>query len=564
MPRIAALLLVLTLGSFASRAAVRAEEAKPPPTADEAALAVAKAWEAKDVEGLKALAARDAPDPWLVADSLLYRGKREAAEAFARAAPRKDVDSLPDFVTTWSNAAADTAAREALVKINAGIASGRGADALAAADGGAEGAMPFLRLRLKYGSGLALRALGRNAEAADRFCAVAMELEGIGWLNRASASLRECIATDVAAGRGPKALETAKRMEALAATRGSRAAELQLRATLAVLYAAANRWDDAHAAATRLVELFREEGNRPALVESLNDIAWYAFNRRNVRDLESAAMEALGIAEASGDWPEVARSEGLLALGLRSVGRMTASVPRFRAAAAAAEKSKNADSHANFLLLAGRSLGDVELHEEALEPLRSALTAFEAMGPSVAAGAELARARLAWSLLALHKLDEARPLLERALAAVPQVDDPVSRGFVFRAEARRLALEGKVAEAVAAYRKAYEAFDSRGEGTDARMTLLEVAELQRGAKDLTQARTTVEEVLTAATKSTDDFAIYKAQALGARIAKEQGETARALDLAKKSLTQSEDRGDARASAETRALLEELTKAPPPR
>ena len=41
------------------------------------------AFQAKDQAALKALAERDDPDPWLVADELCFRGEHSAAEAFA-------------------------------------------------------------------------------------------------------------------------------------------------------------------------------------------------------------------------------------------------------------------------------------------------------------------------------------------------------------------------------------------------------------------------------------------------------------------------------------------------
>ncbi len=44
------------------------------------------------------LAARDDPDPWLVADALCEMGEFEVAEAYARAAPRRDVEALPRHV----------------------------------------------------------------------------------------------------------------------------------------------------------------------------------------------------------------------------------------------------------------------------------------------------------------------------------------------------------------------------------------------------------------------------------------------------------------------------------
>ena len=61
------------------------------PTPEQAADSALAAVTVKDAAALKALAAKDAPDPWLVADELIRRGEFDAAEAFAKAAPRVDV-----------------------------------------------------------------------------------------------------------------------------------------------------------------------------------------------------------------------------------------------------------------------------------------------------------------------------------------------------------------------------------------------------------------------------------------------------------------------------------------
>src|SRR5262245_29366016 len=93
-------------------AVARAEDApKPPPPAPAPAtpkiLIVAEivnevlaSVRAKDDGALKALAAKDLPDPWMVADELIHRGELDAAEAFAKAAPRVDVERLADYVAS--------------------------------------------------------------------------------------------------------------------------------------------------------------------------------------------------------------------------------------------------------------------------------------------------------------------------------------------------------------------------------------------------------------------------------------------------------------------------------
>ena len=93
--------LALALGAM-SGSVGRADEppqaapAVSPATPEKlAADAVLAAVAAKGEPALRALAAKDDPDPWLVADELLARGENEAAKAFVQAAPRVDVEALP-------------------------------------------------------------------------------------------------------------------------------------------------------------------------------------------------------------------------------------------------------------------------------------------------------------------------------------------------------------------------------------------------------------------------------------------------------------------------------------
>ncbi len=88
---VAPLLLLLLALSAAAEDEKKGEPKKAPPkplTTEQAVDAVLAAVKAKDEAAIKALAEKDNPDPWLVADLLCYRGEHDAAEAFAKAAPR--------------------------------------------------------------------------------------------------------------------------------------------------------------------------------------------------------------------------------------------------------------------------------------------------------------------------------------------------------------------------------------------------------------------------------------------------------------------------------------------
>ena len=95
-------------------AAVAQEETETP---EQAADQVLAAVQASDTETLKALAERDEPDPWLVADELCFRGERGAAVAFAKAAPRPDTERLAEYVERWEGRELVARQRELLVAI---------------------------------------------------------------------------------------------------------------------------------------------------------------------------------------------------------------------------------------------------------------------------------------------------------------------------------------------------------------------------------------------------------------------------------------------------------------
>ena len=82
--------LLIALGSVAADEKKPAKEPPKPLTPEQSADAVQAAVKAKDDKALKALAEKDKPDPWLVADELLRRGKQDAAGAFARAVLRRE------------------------------------------------------------------------------------------------------------------------------------------------------------------------------------------------------------------------------------------------------------------------------------------------------------------------------------------------------------------------------------------------------------------------------------------------------------------------------------------
>src|SRR5262245_16154935 len=127
--------LVAVAGAFGEDPPRGMPPESPEKAADKALAAVA----AKDDAALKALASRDKPDPWMVADELCARDAFDAAAAFAKAAPRAAVDALPAYVDAARQSPPAKEARAAIAAANAMFAFGRWQDALAKLDAAPSG-----------------------------------------------------------------------------------------------------------------------------------------------------------------------------------------------------------------------------------------------------------------------------------------------------------------------------------------------------------------------------------------------------------------------------------------
>ncbi len=89
---------------------------------EDAALA---AFEKGDTAALRAMAEKDDPDPWVVADRLCAAGKHEAALALARVSDRPSLAALAAHVEEWpQHAEARIAGRKAAIEADAALARG--------------------------------------------------------------------------------------------------------------------------------------------------------------------------------------------------------------------------------------------------------------------------------------------------------------------------------------------------------------------------------------------------------------------------------------------------------
>jgi len=168
-------------GAALAQEAAEAKPESPKKAADRVVVIVRVGDEA----GLKALAERDDPDPWLVADDLCVRGQHAAAVAFAKAAPRRDVEKLPAYVASRGGKVANSAVREALFLAGEAFDRKDPQAVLAALDAVAGSVPDLVSVVLLQYRGEALDLLQRPKESAAAHLSAAQAAEGLGWLARA-------------------------------------------------------------------------------------------------------------------------------------------------------------------------------------------------------------------------------------------------------------------------------------------------------------------------------------------------------------------------------------------
>jgi tetratricopeptide (TPR) repeat protein len=451
--RATALLVLAVLGA----APLRAEE---PATPQQAAEAVAQAVATKDEAALQALAAKDDPDPWLVADELLGRGEVDAAAAFAKGAPRADVEALPAYVEGQRGAAPAPERRRVLAAYNAAIQTQGPAAAREALGEREPGPIQdVLGIRLLWSHAvLAIQAddpaglsiLREVGEAAQR----------LGWLRRAATAFHEAgvsaFRRDDMRGAAAAWGEACAAME----RRGDRHGAATTAAKLGT--AAVNAGDDARAvralrraleAPEALVEFGGASAARQMLVDALT---------RSERHAEALA-EAVRLVEdleRGGEPAELTNALMSLGTAQRLTGDLAAAAATFERLLPRLEADGNAAGLAAVKSDLGQTLVTLGQNAKAKPLLVSALAGLEAAGnPGYAAITQMA---LGEAALVLGELDLALASHQQANARFAEL------GFAPQAAESRFALgkvreaRGEWAEAAASYEQAAAEFVALG------------------------------------------------------------------------------------------------------
>jgi tetratricopeptide (TPR) repeat protein len=306
--RATAAVLLLLLCASQARAGDEKPAGRPasapagrPPPPEPVADAVLAAARAKDAPTLAALAAKDVPDPWLVADDLVRRGEHDAAEAFAKATPRVDVERLPSYVASRRGAADDPDRRERLAKANGVLATPRRLEAMEAL-GPAESPVreDVVGVRLAAARGFALHDLGRSEEGARVLVGAAEVAERIGWLSRAQRCLEQATEFARLGSAHDVVVDASNRRLALAQRRSDRVGAAWALVSLVEGLAELGRGPEALDAGRRAVAAWDAlgEAQRAAVARANLARAHYRFGdpARAVAEAEAAsrALEALG------------------------------------------------------------------------------------------------------------------------------------------------------------------------------------------------------------------------------------------------------------------------------
>ncbi|MFO0931078.1 MAG: CHAT domain-containing tetratricopeptide repeat protein [Planctomycetota bacterium] len=346
----------------------------PAPTTVEQVVAAAKAG---DAARLAALSSAGRPDPWIVVEELLATGERDAAAAFARAAPRPAVARLPAYVEMRWDVVVPAEARQAVSAAEAALRKGDADAALALLEKlGARGDdVHSIRGLLARGS--ASRSKGRVEVGQAAFGEAAERAERIGaaWLQ--SEALRRS---------GDWALEVGD----------LRTARARFERTLAVREAA-----QLTGGVVRV---------RLNLVTVLESMAEYAEGRTH-------AERALCDAEASGSKTDEAIALGLLGTLSDALGDLPAAIAYGERAVALFVAA--GDRHAEAVTLGNLATTEASMgrYPRALDHLRRAHKAMEALGDRRAQASSLTaqgalRRRLGNYAEALADFDAALRLVE--------------------------------------------------------------------------------------------------------------------------------------------------------
>ncbi|MFI5403043.1 MAG: tetratricopeptide repeat protein, partial [Planctomycetota bacterium] len=316
-----ALLVLACLAAVAAGQDAVAKPDTPEQVVDKVLVTVA----ANDATALKALAGRDDPDPWLVADDLCARGALVAADAFARAAPRKAVERLPDYVAALRANPTEPRRREALRDLSEALDANDTQRALTLAEEAASAARDVIAVRHAHMRGSAYEAAHRRAEAWATFRDAADAAERLGWLARQAQILGDagiCAFTDGRVADASAAFEQELAIfKACGIRRGIAMALTHVSRTRETL----GDYPGALEALEAALPLLEEAGEKTAVAATLGYVAGIHAELGDCARALAWEERAFALREALGDPTGIA-------IGLANLGRIRRSLGDYPAA----------------------------------------------------------------------------------------------------------------------------------------------------------------------------------------------------------------------------------------
>jgi tetratricopeptide (TPR) repeat protein len=501
------------------------ESGEKPRAPEEAALAVLGAVREKDERTLATLAAKDAPDPWRVADELLARGEPDAALAFARAAPRRDVERLPEYVESRRGVVED-ARRRALASGHAALAARRLQEALDAF-GPSPPTAPedVVGVRLETGRGQALRALHRLAEAASAFGRAAEGALALGWHGGAAATLFESGSSALARSDYPGATAAYERMLRVEEARGRTAGVASALVGLGNVQISLARWEDALERYEEARRLWESVGDRAGLANAIGGVALAHQLGGNVAEALEHHARALALKQALGDRAGVARTLGhlgvlhygrsdhalalehherslalaedlgdlsLAADALGNIALVHEALGRYAKAIEFHERSLALERTTGDRLGVAKSLGNLGIVEEALGNTARALERHEAslrikreLGDDVGAATTLTN--LAGVYESLGDMEKALACYEEALAAKTKAKDRAGIAAVLGNSGNVHYALGDLGKALERYERSREIYEALGDRSNAAVMLGNVGNVHASLGDTAKA-----------------------------------------------------------------------------
>ncbi|MCC7138127.1 MAG: tetratricopeptide repeat protein [Planctomycetes bacterium] len=394
----------------------------PSPTPEQAADAVLTAVKAKDDAALEALAVKDAPDPWIVADELIRRGEFDAADAFARAAPRVDIEALPAYVASRRGKPDDPTRRGRLAKAIAALRAREPADALAAL--GAEESPPLedvVGVRLTSVRGYVLARLERREASAVSSLGAGDAAERLGWLARSYAMSDEAGISAFRESAFVVARAAFERAVSVCDRRGDKAGAARSLTNLGTVYASIGDYPKALSAQERALAAYEAMGDEAGVAATRYKVGGAHSELGDHRKALSMLERALAAQEALGDKAGAATtlsSIGSVHLVLGDYAKALSTQERALAAMEALGDKRGAARTLGNLGNVHMSLGD---YAKALAIQERVLAAKEALRDKAGAAATLYNVGLLQ--FALGDYSKSLSTHERGLAAMEALGD---------------------------------------------------------------------------------------------------------------------------------------------